>query len=246
MRPSVAVRLLPLLAVLAGASLVLAVGPAHADPRGPSVGLSPDGGRFADSLEGPLFRETLRWVPGDRRTASWWVRNESSDTARLAVEVPEDAVLPWWLGVSTRADDGADDGWATVAADEPGVVGLMAPGEERRVDLRVDMRPGAGNASERESADLRLRVRLTQETSGGAGPEGEGPGGTGPTAPGDGDDSDGLLPGTGSDLGLGLLLLAVLLIGLGAALLRRSRTDEDEPDSEEPATQGPAPAGVTT
>jgi hypothetical protein len=245
-RPPVAVRLLPLLAVLAGASLVLAVGPADADPRGPSVGLSPDGGRYADSLEGPLFSETLRWVPGDRRTASWWVRNESPDTARLAVEVPEDAVLPWWLGVSTRADDGADGGWATVAPDAPGVVGIVAPGEERRVDLRVDMRPGAGNASERESADLRLRVRLTQETPGGAGPEGEGPGGTGPAAPGDGEDPDGLLPGTGSDLGLGLLLLAVLLIGLGAALLRRSRRDEDEPDSEEPATPGPAPAGVTT
>ncbi|MCH1867565.1 hypothetical protein [Nocardioides sp. CFH 31398] len=241
MRASAVVHLLPLLAVLAGASLALAVPPGHAEGRGPSVGLSPDGGRYADSLEGPLFDEALRWVPGDRRSASWWVRNESADTARLSVEVPEDAVVPGWLGVSTRADDG----WTPVAADASGVVGLLAPGEERRVDLRVDMRPGAGNASERGTADLRLRVRLTEEVPGG-GPDEQGPGGAGPTAPGDGSDHDGLLPGTGSPLGLGLLLLAALLVGLGAALLRRAARDRDGTAPAGRPTAEPAPAEVPT
>jgi len=226
----------PLLGLLALTLLV--PGAARADPDGPSVGLSPDGGRWADSLEGPLFSTALRWVPGDRRSASWWVRNESRDRARLSVELPEDAVLPGWLALSTRVDDG----WTSVADGGPGVVGVLAPGEERRVDLRVAMRPAAGNASERETADLRLRVRLTEEVPGtGPGdetdpevtdpdltdPDGTAPSGTGPDEVAD-DGSDGLLPGTGSELGLGFLLLAVLMVGLGIALLRRRVRDVAE------------------
>lgn len=242
MRPSL--LLVPLLAAL----LLAAPGTAYADPDDGPVGLSADGQDYAGALEGPLFAASLRWVPGDRRSTSWWVRNEATDPALLAVEVPEDAVLPSWLTVEARTGSAGSTSstWTPVATGRSLEAGILDTGATRRVDLRVGMRPGAGNRTMTEAADLRLRVRLTEDDRG-VGPGGEGPGGEDPDGSGPGDDGvgddlgaggeDGVLPGTGSPLGLLSLLLGLLMVGVGVALLRR--TDDEDPhpahDRDSPA-----------
>ena len=47
------------------------------------IGLSSDGFSWGSTLPQPLFDPAFRWVPGDRETASFWVRNQSGDGALL-------------------------------------------------------------------------------------------------------------------------------------------------------------------
>ncbi|GAA1928266.1 hypothetical protein GCM10009737_32680 [Nocardioides lentus] len=235
--------------VLLGAGAASAASPTAGAPRDP-IGLSPDGVRYADALEGPLFGRRLAWVPGDRRTRSWWVRNQAEQAALLTVEVPARGVLPGWLSLQTRVG-GA---WRALDTAAPVTTGRLAPGASRRVAVRVTMRPTAGNRTMLDDADLPLRVRLTEARGatpggpdtapgdgggdgGGDGDDGSGPG-DGGSAGGAGDGSgslpgaggarsapggplDGLLPDTGAGSGPALLLLGAALLAAGASVLRR-------------------------
>ena len=76
--------------VVAGALLPLAyAGPAHASEE---VLVSNTDSGFAKTLAEPLFDPALRWVPGDVRSATFYVRNNSADPAGLSLSViDEDA-----------------------------------------------------------------------------------------------------------------------------------------------------------
>ena len=71
-------------AIVIVAAILLAAAPAIAADE---VGLSSDGVSWGSALSEPLFDPAFRWVPGDRETASFWVRNESSDAALLDVAI---------------------------------------------------------------------------------------------------------------------------------------------------------------
>ena len=76
--------------VAAGALLALAyAGPARAS--GEVLVSNTDSG-FAETLAEPLFDPALRWVPGDVRSATFYVRNNTADPAGLSLSViDEDA-----------------------------------------------------------------------------------------------------------------------------------------------------------
>src|SRR5688500_5683454 len=66
------------------AAILLTATPAVAADE---IGLSSDGGSWSSTLAQPLFDPAFRWVPGDHETASFWVRNESDDSALLDVAI---------------------------------------------------------------------------------------------------------------------------------------------------------------
>lgn len=199
--------------LLATILAVLAPTAAHADDH---LALSSDGVHWQDSLDTPLFDSGVQWVPGDVRTASFHVRNRSTDAGDLDVAIARtesaDLVGSGYLTVSARAGDGP---WTTL--DDSGVRSLVddteiAAGSDVRVALRVALSVNAPNGSMLLATDLDFRVRLTDASA---------------TRP-DGNDGDvdgglGVLPDTGAAVREALLWLAVALTGAGAFLMTRRR-----------------------
>ncbi|QCW50970.1 LPXTG cell wall anchor domain-containing protein [Nocardioides dongxiaopingii] len=185
------------------------------------LGVSRDGVHYGDALTRPLFDPEVRWVPGDERTARFWVRNQSSGLGDLTVRIdraPRDALFGTDdLEVAARI--GQQDYVGTTA---PGAHELIdaedvAAGTEVAVDVRVRLAPEAPNATMVLGADLDFTVTLTESTDGDDG------GGT----PGDGTPDLALpgvdLPATGSSIEPWLLPAAAGLVLGGALLVLLSR-----------------------
>lgn len=200
--------------VLAAACLapVLVAGPAHADGE---LGLSYDGRHWQDRLERPLFDPGVRWVPGDVRTARFYVRNLGSDQGTLAVEVehaertgPGALAASGHLHVTARA--GGRD-WSSLRGDLAHLVDddLLASGRTVPVEVRVSMDAAAPNRTMVLSSDLGLRVVLRDARAGGAG----GAGGH-------------QLPDTGTPVPPWLPPVALALLGSGLWLVVRRRGEK--------------------
>lgn len=230
-----------LVAALAAVLLLLGLaGPASAD----GIGLSNDGAHFGDGLAGPLFDPDVRWVPGDERTARFWVRNDAQQAGALRLTMTDDGVRSLLatgdVTVSARA---AGTGWTTVDSTGTRVLvdGTVVPPRGRRwVDVRVAFDPASGNESQGRLLDLGLEVSLTQSSAvlapGAASATGDSDGAaTGPAAP-TGDTAagpapatgGGLLPDTGTAVTPALLLLGALLCAAGFTLLAARRRSEDD------------------
>lgn len=189
-------------------ALVTPVDRASADDR---LGLSRDARTWASDLRGGLFDDEIAWVPGDRRTAAFYVRNQAADPAELVIAIRktgvDDLIATGDLQVTARSDRGT---WTQVA--NPGTqellrVPVLTPGAIERVALTVELRPTATNQSQGRSLDLAFDVRLEQRITSGS------------------EEPDGLLPGTGGPVWW-LASVAVVSIGLGTALVRfRRRSD---------------------
>lgn len=171
------------------------------------VQLSPDGSHWAAELTAPLFDPSVLWVPGDVRTASFYVANHGPTPASVALRVrtvADTLVDPGRVQLQARVDGTT---WREVVpaagTDTLNPVALEVA-DVSRVDVRARFRSAAGNATQSASVRLGFAVDL-----------GEAPPVPGPDH----------LPGTGAPLLRGPLLLAGLLLGAGAALVRRaSRT----------------------
>lgn len=235
--------------VLLTAVLAAAAQPvASADEENESVvALSPDGLHWSAALEAPLFDSALRWVPGDVRTAQFWVRNNHPDRGRLTVDVErvqrDSLIRTGSLQISARAGGRA---WSTVAAG--GLQELLndddlASGEPVPIEIRVRMDDDAPNGTMVLSTDLDLSVTVADaevvagesgenESGGGNTDEssgsGEGSTGSDSSESSDGSDgsADGFLPATGSDIPPWLPPLGFVLLGSGAFLLARRRREE--------------------
>ncbi len=218
---------------LTGALLVAGLLPAAADPR---IGLSQDGRSFAEQLTEPLFDPAVRWVPGDVRTETLWVRNDSGQSADLTVTLDAPALAGLLasgdveISSRVRGSEAVVEALpATVAAAE----GLTA-GEAVPVELTVTMVRAADDATMRAGGALGLQVRLTESSAG------QGDGSVGPgTAPGDDlvlDDGGspgsapapapvgsggGPLATTGMTLPGWAAALGLVAVGIGATLLTR-------------------------
>lgn len=205
-------------ALLLGTTLTLATclgaSPAAAAEQ---VGLSSDGVTWQDSLTTPLFVPELRWVPGDRDTATFYVRNRGPSAATMTIDVTagdaDQLLAEDDLEVDVRTGDGAwqrvPNGGTTTAL----VRDSLAEGATTDVDVRVGFAWLSPNRSQRKELPLSLMVTLVQ---------------AGPVGPGPGDDPGGWLPGTGADFPPWMLWLAAVLLGAGGAVLvaaRKERAD---------------------
>jgi hypothetical protein len=210
------------LITLVTALLLSTPGPASAgDPASQrtDVGLSVDGVHYQGDLDGPLFDPLARWVPGEVRRSSFWVRNQASGPGDLTVDLlarsPRTLIDSGYLSIAARAGDGP---WRAV--ETGGAMRLFTTRDlpskaELPVTVRITLSPDAHNGTMVLATALDLRVTLTDaRASGNAG----GPGGSdGPEGPG------GLLPGTGSPTSWWLLPLGLLLVAGGASQLARRR-----------------------
>ncbi|RCK68727.1 hypothetical protein DT076_14160 [Desertihabitans brevis] len=221
--------------VLVGAALLLAstTVPAAADPR---IGLSSDGRSFRQTLAEPLFDPRTRWVPGDVRSETLWVRNDAGGVADLAValDAPELAgpVGSGDLVVTGRAA-GASVRAVTTDAVLAEVDGL-APGDEVAVEIEVELVAGAGEDVMRLSRPLGFTVTLTDDAAVSDGQQGGGDdhAAPGPARPDGGDPGTGSpghdrpgggLAATGTALPAWSAAVAVAALLAGGGLLTRTR-----------------------
>lgn len=244
--------------------LAAAISPASAtelrEPDSRALQVSLDGFTWTGAITTPLFDPDVRWVPGDVRTAQFFVRNRRPEAGdlRVVLERPlREALLgTGFLTIAARADNGP---WLEVASGGRQVlVGTadIGSGGAMSVQLRASMGTDAPNQTMVLDTDLDLQVTLTQagvvegdsggggggKNGGGDGGDGGGgganggtggtgrPGASGPTAP---SRADGVLPDTGSTLHPWVLPVALLLLGTGAVLAARRRDEDDEPEPQE-------------
>lgn len=233
---------------LAGCAVLVAAPAAHAADE---IGLSTDGVRWTPSLTEPLFDPEVRWVPGDVRTARFFVRNERPDNGDLTISIDrvvrDDLLDTGMLAISARA---GDQPFTTVTSS--GTFKLVEQDRLRSgvalpVEVRVAMAGSAPNQTMVLGTDLDLTVTLTDsdavlDESGGVdsvvdGVQSNGSGSGNGSGKGDDSGSEGaddevnsgaFLPGTGNDVPPWLPPLALLLLGSGTYLVVRHRhRDED-------------------
>ena len=190
-----------------------------------AIGVSDDGVTFSPGLDRPLFDAAVRWVPGDSRRETFFVRNQGPSGASMSIEArraADDGRLADDIVLRARADGG---GWVEL---RNGVAPTRLTDEaiERggvvRVDVKATFEPGSRNPSQVERLALDVSVTLADSAASGNGAAG-GDGSGGPLAPAD---VGATLPetGAGSARGLVLLGLAAVVVGAGA-LTAQSRTE---------------------
>lgn len=220
--------------------LLLAVVPApaaSADDPDPAVQVSSDGLSWSSDLATPLFDPAVRWVPGDVRTSTFFVRNGSPHDAVLRLE-PKDSRTGSLTAQGVVLLDARTDGgqWHRLTVDaESGRLNPTAlpAGEVTRVDVRAELDPAATNSAQDRAANLSFVLRLSDALA-----EPQGTGDTGTTGgqqsghqPGD---QPGHQPGSSSggheplaDTGAPDVRLqaaaGALLLGCGLVLVRRRR-----------------------
>lgn len=172
------------------------------DPGG-DVAVSSDGVSWGPELAAPLFESSARWVPGDVRTASFFVRNEGASSASLRIEgrdtVTGELTDERAVTLFARADGGR---WQRLRigamSGELNTVALPV-GQVSRVEVRALFEPAAGNHSQQEHADLSFVVGLQDARA------------------------DGPLPGTGAPEVTVPVVAGVTLVGTGVVLAGRRR-----------------------
>lgn len=178
--------------------------PAAADDE---MGISSDGVTFTPNFHGPLFDSDLRWVPGDFRQATFYVRNQGGTPARLSIDI-----------LGNHVGDLLDSGDITIEASAGGKSGSVSDGAERRlltlpkvadgqvvpVTVSVNFDFSSPNDTQVRSTDFRFRINLSQASA----VVGE-------------DDGNGL-PDTGG-LALWMAVFGSILLGTGVAIVSRRR-----------------------
>lgn len=193
-------------------AVVLAGPAAAADDPGP-VAVSTDALHWSNGLTEPLFDPDVRWVPGDLRTAAFFVRNggPTPATIQLQVRAVDDALLRTGdIRFAARADGGT---WAALDQDSATSLLRVEPlpvADHSTIEIRAEFDPASSNQSQQSSADLWFDVRLSQSVvEGDANPTG----------------GNGLLPDTGAPALAPLVLAGAGLLGVGVGLARRRREE---------------------
>lgn len=204
---------------------VLLVAPAHADGE---LGLSYDGTTWHESLSRPLFDPDVRWVPGDVRTARFFVRNQSDDAGTMTLDVARvrrtALVDSGYLRISARSGHdpwtSLEDGDVSTLIDDV----LVSAGRPVPVEVRVAMGSQAPNGTMVLATDLDFRVALRDaEVVSGVSENADGTDGT----DGTGGTGGTLLPDTGAPFPPWLPVLGFGLLGAGTWLVVRRRRDDE-------------------
>ncbi|SDJ76070.1 hypothetical protein SAMN05428985_101324 [Nocardioides sp. YR527] len=210
-----AVRLLLALLVI---STLAAAAPSAAATE--PVQLSNDGRTWAADLPEPLFDPETRWVPGDSRAATFWVRDagESRGALSVSADIRDTDRLVAEGAMNLRLRRGSGE-WQEVRPGSSISLGRLERGGRERIGVVATYAPGSGNDTMDSAFTFSLDVRLTGDDA--TGDDGTGPVGDVPEAqaPAGG----GLLPDTGSPVRWWLIALASLSIGGGTALVLRSK-----------------------
>ncbi len=203
------------------------------------LGLSPDGVHWAAALPGPLFDPAMLWVPGDAETATFYVRNQSSDAAFLDVDLVTGEVTSL-LDAGDLSVGVSVDGGQITAVRTPGEHRLVdgfavGAGQVHRVEVHVDFDAASTNLTQARRLDFDFRLALSQDASVSpptdAGGDNGGDNGGGVAGP---EHHSGDLPGTGTVVTPSLLLTAAALCATGLALAgwaRRSRETKERQNS---------------
>lgn len=181
-------------------SIVTAV-PAGASPD--PLQVSADGAAWADALPAPLFDPEVLWVPGDARTASFFVANRGPSPAAvgIGIRVADDTLVgPGDVVVQARAGTGPWHRVGPVAADDLNAVAIGVR-SSTRLDVRARFLGSAGNTSQSSGVTLSFAVDLHEAVA---------------ETPGRDD-----LPGTGAAELRWPLLVGAVLTGAGLVLVRR-------------------------
>jgi LPXTG-motif cell wall-anchored protein len=212
------VRLLRAIAAVV-AMVTVALGAPAPAIAAEGISFSRDGVTWTPSLPSPLFDDAVRWVPGDSRTAVFYLRNDSGADARLQVDVRtrdlDDLMRVGDLEIASRVDDGP---WGAVSA--PGTHrtadGSAAAGSVHVIEMRVTLPAESDARSQTLRVGFDVLVTLSHEDIGVE---------TSPSGAG--------LPTTGGTVDAALLLTGASAVMIGGALLagrrrrRRSRGDDD-------------------
>lgn len=193
------------------ALLIGTTSPANASD---GISFSRDGTNWSETLSEPIFAESIRWVPGDVRTGSFYVRSDAEMNTLMSVDVltskRQELIDTGDLLVEVRIAGGT---WepTTTAGTNLLATQAVAAGDFYLVEVRATFLGEATNQSELLGLDLRFRVTLTQEVT---------PGGV--TAP--------PLALTGAAAGIGLIFVLVVLYAVFmfflVAIRNRKQSDE--------------------
>ena len=205
------------------ALLVFTAAPAHAADE---LMLSRDGVTWSTELVDPLFDSSVRWVPGDERTESFYVRNASEQTGRLSIDILGTPIHTL-LATGDLDIDAQGAGGAWVSVSTPGTHRLLSDGSvpagsARRVEVTVHFDSASTNVSQLKSLELAFRVGLVQDVDAdGSDVSDDGADGSDET---DGsDDASGLLPDTGAPSPW-WALGGLVALGLGVVTTVRTRS----------------------
>lgn len=182
------------------------------------VQVSRDGRAWSTRLAEPLFDQQVRWVPGDRRVASFWVRNHGPSGAVLQVRTRVEGDLAHRGDVTLRARTGRT-GWVDLGRAAPDAhPGPEVPqGGSTRVDVEATFDPAAANQTQRKQAVLGVDVILVSDRVDSDHGEVSGQHAVGA----DRADDPASLPGAGTTVSAWLLVAATAALLVGARLVRR-------------------------
>lgn len=223
-----------LLAAL-GMTVALAAPAAAAD----ELGVSKDAVTWSSELPGSLFDNSTRWVPGDSRTATFYVRNQSADYGKLTIDILGNHVGTLLdLGVLHITASGGG-GFGIPASD--GVehrlymVAGIPSGGVVPINITVDFDDTSTNESQLLSTDLKFGVALSNGGSVLLPPPSDP---ADPSDPNTGTQDDnnvtqtgnglyhrvtGALPNTGAPEITRITVIGSILLGIGIAVVSRRR-----------------------
>ncbi|MBC9225303.1 hypothetical protein GL325_03090 [Aeromicrobium sp. 636] len=209
-------------AAVSAALILSAVAPAAAADE---IGVSRDGRRWSATLTEPLFDPGTRWVPGDTRTVSFYVRNQALTHARLVATVRSDDGDDLWAGGDVTMRARVQGKWFTLRNGRPSgelTQESLRPSSAVRVDVRAKLEPASTNVSQASRLNLTLGLRLTDADEGVAGASAEAGDG------GESGRSDGWLSRTGASTPAILIWLAAAATAVGAAFMAAGRREGDD------------------
>ena len=120
--------------------------------------LSRDGTSWSPDLSEPLFDSNVRWVPGDIRSSSFFVRNLTSQQGRLSMDILDTAATEL-IDTGDISIDAQGAGGAWTPATQAGIHrllsdGVVPGGATRRIDVTIAFDPASGNYSQLKSLAL--------------------------------------------------------------------------------------------
>lgn len=199
-----------LLGLLAAIAAVLAtVIPSQAADE---LGVSRNGTTWSDAFSGSIFDNAIQWVPGDSRTATFYIRNQSPNEGSLAIAMLGDhtgdlldsgnlhVTASAASGVSVPVSNGNEQLMLNAKCIGSGVV---VP-----ITVKVDFDESSRNETRLRSTDLRFVVTLTQ---------------TSVVSPARGATAS--LPNTGAPNTIWIVALGSILLGIGVAVTTRRRNN---------------------
>ena len=179
----------------------------------PEIGLSNDGVNFGPALAQPIFDPQLRWVPGDAHTGSFYVRNQGPSRALMTIVARSRNGDRLFTGnditLRARVAGGAwftlNDGVTSADLTEAGI----PRGQVVRVDVNARFLFASPNATQLRPLRAVFEVSLRQDPTDRS------------------HHGQGGLPSTGGPR-LWVLFAGSAALGLGLALVRSRRTEEQE------------------